>query len=158
MNVSKNNSLYYQDPKTNERFIPHVVEPSVGCDRLLYAIICSAYCEQKIVKDNSTRELLKLPYALCPYKAAILSLTSDLKKLTRQIYNDLLKNNISISIDDSSASIGKKYRRQDAIGTYYCITIDNDTNKTKSVTIRERDSMKQKRVKIVDLLKTITSF
>lgn len=148
--------LTYLDQTTNEKIIPHVVEPSVGCDRLLYAIVCEKYEIEKNNEDE--REVLRLPYCLSPYKIAVLPLTNKLKEESKKIYLDLINNNISCTTDESSASIGKKYRRQDAIGTYFCITIDNETINDKKVTIRNRDNMKQERIDINSIIEYINKY
>ncbi|MGL5630431.1 MAG: glycine--tRNA ligase [Mycoplasmoidaceae bacterium] len=147
--------LHCLDPITNERYIPSVIEPSVGVERLMYAVLINSYFEENINKDNK-RIILKLPYNLAPYKFAILPLTSKLSKEAKNLYNSILDLNIS-AIFDVSGSIGKRYRRQDEIGTKYCITIDFNSSIKNTVTIRERDSMKQKRVSVKRLFKNINN-
>lgn len=154
MNESKVN-LMYLDPKTNERYVPYVIEPSVGVERMFYAIICNFYTIEQL--ENDSRELLKLPYALAPFKAAILPLTNKLNDQAKQIYIKLLNSNISCTFD-TSGSIGKRYRRQDAIGTPFCITFDFDSLDHDDVTIRHRDSMKQERIKISELTSFIKGY
>lgn len=139
-NFSKKD-LSYLDPITNEKFIPHIIEPSVGVERLLYAICCSCYEEQKLDGDDS-RVVMHLPYKLSPYKVAILPLVNKLKDKAEQVWQELLDHEISCTFD-SSGSIGKRYRRQDAIGTPYCLTIDFDSIDSDIVTIRDRDTMEQ---------------
>ena len=139
-------TLGYLDPETNKRFIPYVVEPSVGVERLFYAIICDNYKIEEI-KENETREVLSLPYALCPYKVAVLPLSNKLNDDARKVFDKLIAQSIPC-VYDTTGSIGKRYRRQDAIGTYYCITYDFDSQKDNCVTIRNRDTMKQERIEI----------
>lgn len=140
--------MSYTDPYTNEKFIPFVIEPSVGVDRLLLAILCSAYREEE-VGDNDTRIVLGLNKTLAPIKACVLPLSKKLEPLADEIYKQLSKNYRCQY--DTTGSIGKRYRRQDEIGTPYCITVDFDTENDKSVTIRDRDTMQQVRVKISEL-------
>lgn len=141
--------LTYLDPNDNsKKIIASVIEPSVGVERLLYAILIDAYDEE--VVDNETRVILRLDEKIAPYKIAVLPLNNKLTDDGNKLYLDLLSKNVSATFD-SSGSIGKRYRRQDAIGTPYCITFDFDSLNDKSVTIRERDSMKQVRVKIADI-------
>ena len=144
-----NKNMEYLDDKTNNKLIPYVIEPSVGVERLIYAILTDAYCEEKI-DDNNERVVLKINHNIAPYKFAILPLTNKLNEKAEQVYDLILSKNIS-STYESSGSIGKRYRRQDAIGTPYCVTIDFDTLNDNAVTVRERDSMEQKRVNISDL-------
>ena len=140
--------LSYLDSQTNEKFLPDVIEPSIGVDRLFYGIITSLYDIEKV--DNEDREVLRLPFDLCPYKFAILPLTNKLKDQAEKIYQDFLKKGISTSYD-ASGSIGKRYRRQDAIGTMFCITIDFDTIDKQTITIRNRDTMQQVTIKLDEL-------
>ncbi len=149
-NVSKSN-IWYLDEQTNKKIIPYIIEPSLGVERMFYAICCDAYEEQKL-KDNTSRVVMHLTYDLVPYKVAVLPLVSKLQKNALKIFNDIIKNNVS-AIFDTSGSIGKRYRRQDAIGTPYCVTFDYDSLNDKCVTIRNRDTMKQERIKIVDITK-----
>jgi len=137
------------------KVIPHVIEPSVGCDRLMYAIICEKYDIEKL-EDGDEREVLHLPVSLAPYKVAILPLVNKLKEKAETIYHKLLDKNISCTFD-TSGSIGKRYRRQDAIGTPYCITIDFDTLEKNTITIRERDSMKQETINLDTINEFINS-
>lgn len=147
-----NADLTYFDPNTNKRTIPEVIEPSVGLDRLFYAIICDKYSIEKV--NDEEREVLHLPFNLAPYKVSVLPLANKLSAQSEEIFNMLLNNNISSNYD-SSGSIGKRYRRADAIGTPFCVTIDFDTEKDGCVTIRNRDSMKQERIKIENILNFI---
>lgn len=141
-------NMEYIDPVTNERFIPYVVEPSLGADRVALAFLCDAYDEEQL--ENDTRVVLRLHPALAPYKAAVLPLQKNkLGPAAQELYADL---SCDFMIEyDETGSIGKRYRRQDEIGTPFCITVDFDTEETSSVTVRERDSMKQERVQISDL-------
>ncbi|MBI2624882.1 MAG: glycine--tRNA ligase [Candidatus Nealsonbacteria bacterium] len=142
--------LTYFDEKTGNRFIPHVLEPTFGLDRALLAVLTEAYTEK------GERVYLRIPAKLAPYKAAVFPLLANkpgLVKLARKIYDDLRKD-FMIAWDDRG-NIGKRYYAQDEIGTPYCITIDFDSLKKKDVTIRDRDTMKQKRVKIKELKTTI---
>lgn len=138
-------SLEYFDPETNERYIPYVVEPSLGADRIALAFLCDAYDEEKL-DEKDTRVVLHLHPALAPYKAAILPLSKKLGDKAKEIYSALAKH-FMVSYDDSG-SIGKRYRRQDEIGTPFCITYDFDSVEDGCVTIRDRDTMKQERIAI----------
>lgn len=147
--------LQYYDNEKNESFVPYVVETSIGLDRMFLVLMCNALQEEQL-EDGQTRILLKLPPALAPYQCAILPLVKKdgLPELARKIMGDL-------SLDfncyyEEKDSIGKRYRRQDAIGTPFCITIDHDSVTNLSVTIRYRDTMEQKRVKIGELEAIIT--
>ncbi len=140
--------LSYQDPITNEKYVPYCIEPSVGVDRMFLLFLADAY-EEETLEDGTERTVLHLHPALAPYKAAILPLTKKLSEKSDEVYGELSK---YFNIDtDVSGSIGKRYRRQDEAGTPYCITIDFDTLEDDTVTIRDRDTMEQKRVKIEDL-------
>lgn len=143
-------NLWYLDDKTNIKIVPHVIEPSVGVERLFYALCCDVYEKQQLEKDE--RIVMHFPKELAPIKFAVLPLVNKLSDEAYKIYQQLLKDNIS-SVYDSSGSIGKRYRRQDAIGTYYCITFDYDSINDQCITIRFRDSMEQKRIKISELQK-----
>ena len=138
-------SLEYIDPTTNERYIPYCIEPSLGADRVALAFLCNAYEEQALEGDDS-RTVLHLHPALAPFKAAILPLQKKLDEPATELYHKLLKR---FMVDyDLTGSIGKRYRRQDEIGTPYCITFDFDSLEDHAVTIRERDSMQQVRLPI----------
>ena len=140
--------LSYLDPETNERYIPYVIEPSLGADRVMLAFLCNAYEEEKIT-DTDTRVVLHLHPALAPYKVAILPLSKKLSSKAEEVYEALSK---KFMCDyDESGSIGKRYRREDEIGTPYCVTVDFETLEDECVTVRDRDTMKQERVKISDL-------
>ncbi len=138
----------YQDPVTNEKYIPYCVEPSVGVDRLALAFLVDAYDEETL-EDGKVRTVLRLHPALAPYKAAVLPLTKKLNESAEKLYAELQKN---FMIDyDVTGSIGKRYRRQDEIGTPFCITYDFDTLQDNMVTVRNRDTMEQERVSIDSL-------
>lgn len=142
--------LQYFDPELNQSYIPYVVETSVGLDRLFLAVFASSYKEEKL-EDGSERVVLSLPPQIAPIKAAVLPLVKKdgLPEAAEKVMK-LLKSEYNIQYDDKDA-IGRRYRRQDAIGTPICITIDHQTLEDEAVTIRYRDSMKQERVKIVAL-------
>ncbi|HHW30199.1 MAG TPA: glycine--tRNA ligase [Clostridiaceae bacterium] len=137
--------LSYFDPATNEKYIPYCVEPSVGVDRLVLAFLCDAYDEEEIA-EGDVRNVLRLHPALAPVKIALLPLSKKLGEETYKIYEMLIKKYVCEY--DETGSIGKRYRRQDEIGTPYCITFDFDSLNDKCVTIRERDSMQQVRIPI----------
>jgi len=169
--------LKYTDPMTGEKYIPHVIEPTFGVDRTVLAVLCEAYTEEKVptsvipaphpvilseAKDpkdkeparpdtDDTRIVLKFPKWLAPFKVAILPLSKkpELSKVAYKIYEDLLKD--FICEYDETQSIGKRYRRQDEIGTPYCVTVDFESLEDKAVTVRDRDTMKQERIKISEL-------
>ncbi len=146
MNVSKK-SLEYLDPTTNEKVIAYCVEPSVGVERLFLAFMCQAYDEEQL--ENDTRIVMHFHPALAPYKACILPLTKQQSEKAQEVYA-LLANDFNCEYDESG-NVGKRYRRQDAIGTPYCITIDFDTETDGCVTVRDRDTMEQVRIKIDEL-------
>ena len=141
-------SMEYLDVETSKKFIPYVIEASMGCDRLALAILCDAYEEQEI-GEGDIRTVLHLHPSVAPYKAAILPLSKKLSPRAEEIYIKLSKK--FMCEYDETASIGKRYRRQDEIGTPYCITIDFETENDNCVTIRERDTMEQIRVNINEL-------
>nr|WP_318034618.1 glycine--tRNA ligase [Mesomycoplasma lagogenitalium] len=149
---SKEN-LEYLDPETNKKIIPHVIEPSIGMDRLLLALIVDSYENEKLENDD-TRIVLKLNKELAPYKVAILPLVKKLSKNADDIFQFLVNNNISATYDETG-SIGKRYRRQDSFGTFYCITVDYETLNDNKITIRNRDTMKQERIDIDQILNYI---
>lgn len=139
----------YLDPYTNEKYIPYCIEPSVGVERLFLVFLLDAYEEQEIA-EGDMRTVLHLHPALAPYKAAVLPLSRKLSEHAQKIYDDLRKY-FPVDFDDT-ASIGKRYRRQDEIGTPYCITFDFDSLNDQAVTIRDRDSMEQVRLPIAEVL------
>ncbi len=143
--------LSYTDPKTNERYIPHIVETSGGVDRTFLFLLLDSYEEEKL-ENGDTRVVLKINKDIAAYKAAVFPLVSnkeDIVSKARDIFNLLSENNKIVW--DDRGNIGKRYRYQDEIGTPYCITIDYETLENDTVTVRDRDSMKQERVKIEDL-------
>ena len=140
--------LSYQDPETGEKYVPYVIEPSLGADRVLLAFLCNSYEEEEIA-EGDVRTVLHLHPALAPYKVAVLPLSKKLSDKANEVYDKLSK---KFMCDyDEAGSIGKRYRREDEIGTPYCVTIDFDTLEDESVTIRDRDTMEQVRVKIDEL-------
>jgi len=140
----------YLDIETNEKYIPYCVEPSLGCDRVALAFLCNAYEEEEIA-EGDVRTVLRLHPALAPYKVAVLPLSKKLADTALEIHEKLSKKYMCEY--DETASIGRRYRREDEIGTPYCITVDFETEGDQSVTIRDRDTMEQVRVKIDDLEK-----
>ena len=142
--------LSYFDQETGERYIPYVVEPSLGVERTVLAILCNAYEDQVIdAEKNDIRTVLHLHPTLAPFKVAILPLSKKLSEKADEIYSDLIK---TFPVDfDESGSIGKRYRRQDEIGTPYCVTVDFDTLEDNAVTVRDRDTMEQVRIPIAEL-------
>ena len=147
--------LQYFDPERNENYVPYVVETSVGLDRMFLAVFSNALTEE-ILEDGSSRTVLKLPPALAPTKVAVLPLVKKdgLPELSRSIVDDL-KWSFTTAYDEKDA-VGRRYRRQDALGTPYCITVDHQSLEDQTVTLRERDSMEQERISITDLKNGIT--
>ncbi|MBQ9941766.1 MAG: glycine--tRNA ligase, partial [Christensenellaceae bacterium] len=142
-------NFMYQDPITNEKYVPYCIEPSLGADRVALAFLCEAYDEEEL-ENGDVRTVLHFHPALAPFKAAVLPLSKKLADKADEVYSMLLKHH---TVDyDVTGSIGKRYRRQDEIGTPYCITIDFDTLEDGCVTVRERDSMDQVRMPIADLV------
>ena len=140
--------LSYLDPETNEKYIPYVIEPSLGCDRATLAFLCNSYEEEEIA-EGDTRTVLHLHPALAPYKVAVLPLSKKLSEKATEVYEKLAKD--FMCDYDEAGSIGKRYRREDEIGTPFCVTIDFDTLEDNQVTIRDRDTMEQVRVSIDEL-------
>lgn len=140
--------MTYMDPTTNEKYVPYVIEPSLGADRVTLAFLIDAYDEEEL-EGGDVRTVLHLHPALAPYKAAVLPLSKKLSEKADEVYS-LLAKNFNIEYDETG-SIGKRYRRQDEIGTPFCITVDFETENDGCVTIRHRDSMTQERVKIEEL-------
>lgn len=144
-------SLEYFDPETNEKYIPYVIEPSLGADRVTLAFLCEAYDEEIIGQDKNgnddVRTVMHFHPAIAPYKAAVLPLVKKLSPEAKELYAKLSK---KFMLDyDETGTIGKRYRRQDEIGTPFCITYDFDTKeKDNCVTVRDRDTMEQVRVSI----------
>ncbi len=141
-------SLEYFDQEANERYIPYVVEPSLGADRVALAFLCDAYDEEKL-DEKDTRVVLRLHPALAPYKAAVLPLSKKLNGKAQEVYT-LLAKHFMADFDDAG-SIGKRYRRQDEIGTPFCVTYDFDSENDGCVTVRNRDTMQQERIAISEL-------
>ena len=135
----------YLDPETNERYIPYVIESTYGLDRTVLALLCNSYEEQEL-DDGDTRVVLHLNPVIAPYKVAVLPLSKKLSDKAKEIYATLSK---KFMCDyDEAGSIGKRYRREDEIGTPFCITVDFDTLEDNKVTIRDRDTMEQVRIEI----------
>ncbi len=147
-------SMDYIDPVTNERYVPYCVEPSLGADRVALAFLCEAYDEEE-VGENDTRVVMRLHPALAPVKAAVLPLSKKLSDGAQELYSKMIKE-FNCEFDESG-SIGKRYRRQDEIGTPFCITYDFDSVEDGCVTVRERDTMEQSRMKIEEVIPYIKS-
>ncbi len=144
MEVSKED-FHYTDPETGEKYVPYCIEPSVGADRVTLAFLCDSY-EEEDLEEGDTRTVLHLHPAIAPYKAAVLPLSKKLSEKAEEVYQKLAK---KFMCDyDETGSIGKRYRREDEIGTPYCVTVDFDTLEDETVTIRDRDTMEQIRLKI----------
>ena len=144
-------SLDYFDPTTNERYIPYVIEPSLGVERLFLAVMTEAYDEEVVdAEKNDSRVVLHFHPALAPIKAAVLPLSKKLNEQAEEVYH-MLQKKFMTEFDDAG-SIGKRYRRQDEIGTPFCITYDFDSVEDGCVTVRDRDTMQQERVAIKDLV------
>ena len=142
----------YLDVDTNEKFIPYIIESTYGLDRTVLAVLCEAYDEEEIA-EGDVRTVLHLHPAIAPYKIAVLPLSKKLSEKADELYTKLSK---KFMCDyDEAGSIGKRYRREDEIGTPYCVTVDFDTLEDESVTIRDRDTMEQVRIKIDDVEKWI---
>jgi glycyl-tRNA synthetase len=140
--------MKYTDPITNEKYLPYCIEPSLGVDRVMLAFLIDAYNEETL-EDGSERLVMKLHPALSAFKAAVFPLTKKLREPAMEVFNELSS---FVAVDyDESGSIGKRYRRHDEIGTPFCITFDYDSLEDKCVTIRDRDTMEQKRIKIEEL-------
>lgn len=148
-------SQEYLDPETNEKYIPYIVESTYGLDRTFLAVMFEAYSED-VLEDGSVREVLRLNPALAPYKVAVLPLMKKYhSEKALELYN-LLSKQFMTSYDETG-NIGKRYRRQDVIGTPFCVTIDEDTLNNNTVTVRNRDNMSQETIKIEDLVDYIDS-
>ena len=146
-------SMEYRDKVTGETFIPHVIEPSIGVERLFLAVLSSAYTEEKVADKDETRTVLKLPENLAPYKFCVSPLLKNKPELVakaKEVYNKLRARYGNVTWDDSG-NIGKRYRKQDEIGTPKCVVIDFDTLADNTVTVRDRDTTEQIRVDIVEL-------
>lgn len=142
-------SLGYFDQQDNEHYVPYVIEPSLGADRVALAFLCEAYDEEEI-GENDTRVVMHLHPALAPYKACVLPLSKKLNEQAGAVYEQLAKH-FMVDYDDTG-SIGKRYRRQDEIGTPFCITYDFDSETDGCVTVRDRDTMQQERIAIDQLI------
>lgn len=141
-------SLEYFDPETNEKYVPYVIEPSLGVERLFLAVVCEAYDEEQL-EDGTSRTVMRFHPALAPVKAAVLPLSKKLSEKAGELYEELSKY-FCVDYDDAGA-IGKRYRRQDEVGTPFCVTYDFDSETDGCVTVRERDSMQQVRIPIADV-------
>ncbi|MGN1423036.1 MAG: glycine--tRNA ligase [Oscillospiraceae bacterium] len=141
-------SMEYFDPETNEKYVPYVIEPSLGVERLFLAVVCDAYDEEAL-EDGTSRTVMHLHPALAPVKAAVLPLSKKLSDKAGELYDELSKY-FNVEFDEAGA-IGKRYRRQDEIGTPFCITYDFDTETDGCVTVRERDSMQQVRIPLAEV-------
>lgn len=146
---SSGEDLTYLDSSDNSRYLPHVIEPSFGLDRLLLALLCDAYDVEKLEKDE--RIVMHLDKKLAPYSVAILPLSNKLNQSAKDKLWKLISDEYD-AVFDTTGSIGKRYRREDAIGTPYCVTFDFNSLEDESVTVRDRDTMLQERVKISDLM------
>jgi glycyl-tRNA synthetase len=149
--------LSYRDPHTNEKYIPWIVETSVGLDRSFLMVLCDAYTEE-VISEGDTRIVLKFPKKLAPVQVAVFPLLKNKEELVgkaREVY-DMLRPHLRCEFDDNG-NVGKRYRRQDEIGTPYCVTIDFDTLENDTVTVRDRDTMEQKRVSITELKELLTT-
>ena len=140
--------LSYTDPVTNEKYVPYVIEPSLGVERMVLALLCNAYDEEE-VGEGDTRVVMHFHHAVAPVKVAVLPLQKQLSEKAQEIYAELTKH--FVCDFDGTGSIGKRYRRQDEIGTPYCVTVDFDTLEDGAVTVRERDTMAQVRIPIENL-------
>ena len=140
--------LSYFDDETNEKYVPYVIEPSLGCDRAVLAFLCNAYDEEEIA-EGDVRTVMRFHPAIAPIKIAVLPLSKKLSEPAYKIYEELIKHYMC-DFDDRG-NIGKRYRREDEIGTPYCVTFDFDSETDGKVTVRERDSMEQVRIDIAEL-------
>ena len=139
--------LEYFDPESGEHYVPYVIEPSLGADRVVLAFLCDAYDEEVVdAEKHDIRVVLRLHPALAPFKAAVLPLSKKLGAAAREVYESLARD-FMVDFDDAG-SIGKRYRRQDEIGTPYCVTFDFDSLEDRCVTVRDRDTMSQERISI----------
>ena len=147
-------NLAYKDLEGGKEIIPHVIEPSFGVERTMLAVLVSAYSEEKVKSakgEEEVRVVMKLPKVIAPYKVAVLPLSDKpaLTKIAKKIKEDLQDK--FVTDYDVTQSIGKRYRRQDEIGTPYCVTVDFDSVEDNKVTVRDRDTMKQERIAIAKL-------
>jgi glycyl-tRNA synthetase len=145
-------NMEYLDPVTNEKYVPYCIEPSLGADRVVLAFLCEAYDEEKL-ENGDIRTVMRLHPAIAPFRAAVLPLQKKLSELAEKLWMTLAK---KMNADyDAAGSIGKRYRREDEIGTPYCVTVDFDTVEKGTVTVRDRDTMKQDVVSIAGLTEYI---
>ena len=144
--------MLYVDPVTNEKYVPYVIEYSIGADRLMLAVLSEAY-EEETLEGGDTRVVMHFHPAIAAYKAAVLPLQKNLGEKAKEVYAKLSK--YFMCTYDEAGSIGKRYRRQDEIGTPLCITIDFDTLDNDTVTVRDRDTMSQIRLPIDELVEYI---
>ena len=143
-------SMEYLDPETNEKYIPYIIESTIGADRITLALLDNAYREETL-EDGSTREVMSIHPAIAPYKVAVLPLVKKHHSAkANEIYEKLSKE--FMTAYDETGNIGKRYRRQDIAGTPYCITVDDETINNETVTVRDRDTMKQETIKIDELI------
>jgi glycyl-tRNA synthetase len=154
MQFAKEN-FEYLDPETNEKYIPYVIEPSLGVTRLALAVMCEAY-DEELIKEDDMRIVMHFHPVIAPYKAAIFPLSKQLNEKAIAVYQMLTKH-FMVEYDEAG-SIGKRYRRQDAIGTPICITYDFESEATNTVTVRDRDTMQQMRIKISELVDYINKY
>ncbi len=146
-------AMEYLDPETNEKYIPYVIEASFGCDRTTLAVLHNAYCEEEL-EDKTTREVMRFAPSIAPYKACVLPLVKKYhSKKADEVFN-MLSQNFMVTYDEAG-SIGKRYRRCDAIGTPFCITVDDETINNETVTIRDRDTMEQITLKLDEVVNYI---
>ena len=138
-------SLEYFDPTTNEKYVPYVIEPSLGVERLFLALVVEAY-DEEVIDEKDTRVVMHFHPALAPFKAAVLPLSKKLNEKAEEVY-EMLTKDFMVDYDDAG-SIGKRYRRQDEIGTPFCITYDFDSIEDGCVSVRDRATMQQERVAI----------
>ena len=146
-NTSGQDLTYFDDTK-NEKYLPYVIEPSLGADRVVLAFLCSAY-DEEVLEEGDTRTVLRFHPALAPVKIGVLPLSKKLNEGAEAVFTQLSKK-YNCEFDDRG-NIGKRYRRQDEIGTPFCVTYDFDSEEDHAVTVRDRDSMQQVRVKIEEL-------
>ncbi|MDD4411195.1 MAG: glycine--tRNA ligase [Bacilli bacterium] len=148
-------SLEYFDQDENKKYIPYVIEPSLGADRLVLLLLCDAY-DEEVLESGETREILKLHPFIAPYKVTVLPLMKKIHGEEAMSLYKMLSKEFTVSYDDAG-NIGKRYRRSDAIGTPFCITIDDETINNGMVTVRDRDTMKQEIIKKEDIINYISN-
>lgn len=147
-------SMEYLDPDTNEKYIPYVIEPSLGVERLVLTVLCNAYCEE-VLEDGQTREVMKFHPFLAPYKVTVLPLIKKYhSEKAQEVYKELSKH--FMTDYDDSGNIGKRYRRSDVVGTPFAITIDDNTLNDNTVTVRDRDTMEQVTLSLDEVVDYIT--